>query len=67
VLIKYQNKIYNLANLECLYRSEQANYIRVNFRDWCADLTFANTEEAGKAFERILDAYRWQRQVCDLG
>jgi hypothetical protein len=69
MLIKYQDRIYNLDNLIQITKGEAyyPSRLRFEFPNGSNVIDFSSPEEAEKALEHITDAYRWQRQVCDLG
>jgi hypothetical protein len=73
MLIKRRGKVINLYNVTdfSLYSKEQIkfyhNFWNEDFQDQGHTfLSFDSEEERDKAFEEIIDAYRWQRLVCDL-
>lgn len=42
------------------------NFLRFDFDSDTLDLEFSSKESRDKAFNRILEDYRWQRQQCTL-
>lgn len=67
MLIKYKDKLFNASNLTSIERCEvYKNRLWFMFSGMDRGIFFSSPEEADKAFECITDAYRWQRQVCDL-
>lgn len=69
MLIKFKNSFFNLNNIW------KVNLALIEF-GWAVKFTFGeeaervfwfeSKEEALKVIEKILDAYRWERRVCDL-
>lgn len=68
MLIKFKSDILNLDNLISFFENGKTT---ISFQgvdsDYRIILKFDSEEEKLKAIDKILDAYRWQRLVCDLG
>lgn len=66
MLIVYERSVLNLDKVIRFYTSSK-NIIRFFCdSDNFFDLYFASDEERDKAFDRIINSYHWQRQICDL-
>lgn len=66
MLIKKDYKIINFRTVEAVVK-DKTNLRFVMTSDCHIDFKFESNELRDKAFDQILDAYRWQRLVCDLG
>lgn len=67
MLIKKDGEVINLININRFYVARIEGFdIKFEFVNGWSILKFETAEERDKAFDWIIDAYRWQRQVCDL-
>lgn len=74
MLVKNRDRVINLDQITCFVRYKDVG-LKFYYSFWmdCLDeegstyLEFRSMSERDEAFDKILDAYRWQRLVCDLG
>lgn len=67
MLIKRGDLILNSEAITSINKDrEERNMILFRRHVGVDCIRFSSEEEANKALDKILDAYRWQRQVCDL-
>ena len=79
MLIKYKGKVINLNKIHSFEKSYfpkcavdlDETHPTIDFnpegdREYLATFIFSSLEERDKAFERILEDYRWQRMQCTL-
>lgn len=66
MIIRYSNAFINFNNVFSYYQVGKSLQFYGKGDDDYDSFDFASKKEADQAIEKILDAYRWQRVVCDL-
>lgn len=77
MLIKFKDTVLNLDSIQIISKINRAHlaeglkvdpphYLFFYSIERMVTFDFLGEEERDKAMEKILDAYRWQRLVCDL-
>lgn len=71
MLIKFKNSFVNLnniwkVNLALLESGWAVKFAAFEGEEGEAFFICESEEEASKVIEKILDAYRWERKICDL-
>ena len=66
MIIKRKNRLINFRNTWAILKCNNIKIRIFSTEDDYMTLEFSSMEERDKSFEKIIEAYRWDRKVCDL-
>lgn len=64
MLIEYQDEVINLNNIATFFRNDRMICFKVSVS--CYKFYFETKEQTNKAYEKIIESYRWDRRHLKL-